>query len=171
MNASSRAERGQGERGEKMGVRKARQREGSAWTDRAAAAEVLNALTGGKPDGPRPWESALSKRLAGERQAYEDLSASMKEMIPYASAEERALLEKNAALVSRQAMSLRQIITRRSAMTEIAKREDMASAPDRVAAAEQLARRYRDERQVREAIKAPAAQANIARQLETGEQS
>ena len=172
MNATPRFMRGAAEKGEKMSVRKAREREGTSLVDERAAAEVLEEVKGGAvPE--RPWVSAMAERAALERASYEDLALSFEEIGAKLGEDESGLMRSTARLVRRQSMALRQVMTRRDQMRRIVGRDRLDRRADQAKAARILAKAYRDERaksRAREKRIAPASEVNMQRKLASFDQ-
>ena len=144
MNATPRAMRAVAEKGEKMAVRKARERAGTSQVDEKAAAEVLAEMAGG-PVPDRPWILAMARRAAAEREAYEDLAQSFDAIGTRMGEDDTGMMRSAGRLVRRQGMALRQIATRRDHMRRIAERDRLDRRRDGRQAARTLAKAYRED--------------------------
>lgn len=149
LNATRRLARGQAEKGERMAVRKARDREGESEVEQFAALSAYHEARGSIPKDTDMWSAPIKKRLDAERSEYESLSTAIKSVGALYDGPDGKFLGQLAKLVNGQAMSLRQAATRREKMLEIA-REEGTDRLDELKGVNRILHKYRAERETDE---------------------
>lgn len=152
LNATPRYLRGQIEKGERLPIRKAREREGTSKVDFEAALEVLNELDGKSGENAEErekWESAIDLKLQEERSEYEGLARAFDNISDSLQGDDKKAADAAARMVRRQAMALRQMDTRRGHMKRLARSTGIDMWPNKKLGAKELAIEYRADRRER----------------------